>query len=130
MDLKNHGEGVDETDDDNDGENEDDLDGGDKETDIEVLEGQCLLPRLKDLHLVIRPRNKLLLELVRSRWKPSLRNEETSRSDSNNVSVCLQTLSVRYPGEVGKRARRRLEALQKRLEKLQEDGMGVEVNFL
>ncbi|KAE9409889.1 hypothetical protein BT96DRAFT_460356 [Gymnopus androsaceus JB14] len=74
MDLKNHGECVDETDDDNDGENEDDLDGGDKETDIEVLEGQCLLPRLKDLHLVIRPRNRLLLELVRSRWKPSLRN--------------------------------------------------------
>ncbi|KAE9409966.1 hypothetical protein BT96DRAFT_931464 [Gymnopus androsaceus JB14] len=117
-------------DDGDDSEDEENLDKGKKEMNVEIPSGKCLLPRLSDLRLVIRPRNRLLLELVHSRWKPFSRAMGSSSRDSDEVCVCLQKLSVRYPGKAGERARKRLEVLQENLVKFKEDGMGVEIQYL
>ncbi|KAE9409918.1 hypothetical protein BT96DRAFT_460983 [Gymnopus androsaceus JB14] len=72
-----------------------------EEDDIAVPEGHCLLPRLKDLTVVIRPRNALLLKLIRSRWRPSLlehsqqsQTSDNSRNSSAEPCTCLQKLRI------------------------------------
>lgn len=87
--------------------------------------GLSLLPRLKELNLVTRSRNKLLLQLVRSRWKPSSLLVSSDDDSGSEACVCLQTLRVKYPGT---RALKRLKALEKSLHKFEKAGMVVEVS--
>ena len=47
---------------------------------------------------------------------------ETFVVDSDGSFVCLQKLSVQYPGEAGEREMRRLEALQESLEMFKQGG--------
>lgn len=114
-----------EADMDDDREDEENLD-DDKDADIETPNGRCLLPCLNDLRLVIRPRSKLLLNLVRSRWRPSLLTMANPPSESDGM-VCLKKLSIRYPGQVREGALRRLDALREHLKVFREEGMSVEV---
>ncbi|KAE9400936.1 hypothetical protein BT96DRAFT_619497 [Gymnopus androsaceus JB14] len=109
--------------------------GGEAEVDMDNDEeaptnGQCLLPCLKDLRLVIRPCTTILLELVRSRWRPSLLIAESSSGIGDNIAnevcVCLQKISIRCLGEDGEGM---LEDLQERLKEFKQDGMSVEVSL-
>ncbi|KAJ4479229.1 hypothetical protein J3R30DRAFT_3702376 [Lentinula aciculospora] len=105
-----------------------------------VPEGQWFLPKLRDLEMVIRPRNALLFALVRSRWKPlsltdesSIRTAGTRDHDNINVDSCvsLRKLKVRYPTLPGKRpgmrAIQRLQVLRRSLEPFRREGMEVDV---
>ncbi|KAJ3741536.1 hypothetical protein DFH05DRAFT_1578639 [Lentinula detonsa] len=97
--MDENGGGLEELSDDK--EDEADLDKDDKEDDTEIPEGLCLLPKLTKLRLIIRPRPKLLLKLLRSRWRPSLlppRSGRFSTQESNRLEAqgnsalnCIQT---------------------------------------
>ncbi|KAE9409977.1 hypothetical protein BT96DRAFT_984303 [Gymnopus androsaceus JB14] len=120
-------------DDADDGEDEENLDRSDKETaDIEAPEGQCLLPRLKELNLMIRPRKELLLKVVRSRWRPvSLAGSDhvnLSRNDDSTACVCLQTVRITHPAFPRKKTLTRLKALHESLRWFKKQGMEVEVS--
>lgn len=91
-------------------------------------EGLLLLPRLKELNLVIRPRNKLLLQLVRSRWRPSVLLVPSDDVSGSGDCVCLQTLRMKYPGDPMPRALKRLRELEKSLYRFKKAGMVVEVS--
>lgn len=111
-----------------DGEDEKSLDLKDKARNIEVFEGQCLLPRLEELNLVIRPRNTLLLQLVRSRWRPTSLPVPSDDGSHFMACVCLQTLRIKYPGAPRTMALGRLWALKRSLSGFKKDGMVVDVS--
>ncbi|KAJ3741529.1 hypothetical protein DFH05DRAFT_1545485 [Lentinula detonsa] len=120
----------------NDEEDEAELDKDDKEDDTEIPEGVCLLPNLTKLRLIIRPRPKLLLKLLRSRWRPSLLPPKSGRfssQESNRLEVvpdhgqcvCLRSFHLRdsrYP-----KNKLALRALRRSLESFKNDGMDVTV---
>ncbi|KAJ4480656.1 hypothetical protein C8J55DRAFT_549463 [Lentinula edodes] len=103
---------------------------------------QCLLPRLRDFSLTIRPHRKTLrtlLKVVHSRW---IRPETASSSYSVNhqfvvpdtlqMCVCLKklrvksTLVTRLPSRV---VTERFNGLQKDLEEFKKDGMEIDIEI-
>ncbi|KAE9395552.1 hypothetical protein BT96DRAFT_1021895 [Gymnopus androsaceus JB14] len=103
--------------------------GGEAEVGVDKdEEARCLLPRLEDLRLVTQSCTMMLLELVRSRWRPSLLTADNSSgledTMANDACVCLQKISIRCLGEDEEE---RLEVLQERLKEFKEEGLSVEV---
>ncbi|KAJ3976193.1 hypothetical protein EV361DRAFT_885038 [Lentinula raphanica] len=96
--------------------------GSESEQDHNNLQ-ELLLPQLAELNLDLRPRNKLLLDVVRSR-RPVLEN---SLGDSTN-RTCLQTLRIGCPDPhtIGPAISQQFEDLRKILEPFKEGGMNVE----
>ncbi|KAJ3978963.1 hypothetical protein F5890DRAFT_1559390 [Lentinula detonsa] len=102
-------------------EDEANLDKDDKEDDTEIPEGVCVLPNLTKLRLFIRPRPKLLLKLLRSRWRPSSLPPKPGRfssQESNRLEV------VPDHGHYKAAA---LKVFRQSLESFKNDGMDVEV---
>lgn len=115
-----------------DEEDEDTLDFGN----MEVHDGLCLLPRLKELNLVVfRLRNDLLLQLVRSRWKHSSLLVPGEDNSGSTACVRLQMLRIKYSGVPGRvalgrrRALGRLRMLEKSLYRFEKAGMAVDVSY-
>ncbi|KAJ3732879.1 hypothetical protein DFJ43DRAFT_1153961 [Lentinula guzmanii] len=132
--MDEDGGGLEELSDDE--EDEADLDKDDRENEFEIPEGVCLLPNLTKLRLIIRPRPKLLLKLLRSRWRPSLlspKSERFSSQESNRLEVvpdhgqcvCLRSFHLTDP--CYPKNKLTLRALRRSLESFKNDGMDVTV---
>ncbi|KAJ3741537.1 hypothetical protein DFH05DRAFT_1506481 [Lentinula detonsa] len=132
--MDEDGGGLEELSDDE--EDEADLDKDDRENEFEIPEGVCLLPNLTKLRVIIRPRPKLLLKLLRSRWRPSLlspKSDRFSSQESNRLEVvpdhgqcvCLRSFHLRDPCDP--RNKTALRALRRSLESFKNDGMNVVV---
>ncbi|KAJ3997670.1 hypothetical protein F5050DRAFT_1711090 [Lentinula boryana] len=118
--MDEDGGGLEELSDDE--EDEVDLDKDDREDDTEIPEGVCMLPNLTKLRLFIRPRPKLLLKLLRSRWRPSPLPPKSGRfssQESNRLEV--------VPDHGHYTAALRLKVFRRSLESFKNDGMDVEV---
>ncbi|KAH7877049.1 uncharacterized protein C8R40DRAFT_1264269 [Lentinula edodes] len=110
-------------------EDQEDIDQVDKAEDfIQVRSKACLLPKLENLHLVIRPRNQLLYTLVHSRWRLG-----TSDLSSQGQPVCLKSFYLRYPLQnmslLETRAPRDLDALRRSLERFKKEGLNVQIGL-
>ncbi|KAJ3772646.1 hypothetical protein FB446DRAFT_799083 [Lentinula raphanica] len=81
---------------------------------------ELLLPQLVELDLVLKPRNELLLDVVRSRLENSL-GTSTNRPR-------LQTLRIRYPDPhvIGPAVYQQFEALKESLDPFKEGGLNAE----
>ncbi|KAJ3979640.1 hypothetical protein F5890DRAFT_1478375 [Lentinula detonsa] len=122
-------------------EDEAELDKDDKEDDTEIPEGVCLLPNLMKLRLIIRPRPKLLLKILHSRWRPALLSPKSGRfssQESNRLEVvpdhgkcvCLRSFQLAYPGYVISNTMiLRLIAFRRSLESFKNNGMDVKVEL-
>ncbi|KAJ3715209.1 hypothetical protein C8R42DRAFT_726139 [Lentinula raphanica] len=114
-------------------ESEYNLDKHDKKDTTRVPEGVCLLPNMTKLRLIIRPRNQLLLELVRSRWRPALLKAgslpgQEDDPDENGHCVCLQSFHLQYPNSHAEHeVNQRLDLLRQSLQEFKNNGMNVEV---
>ncbi|KAE9402165.1 hypothetical protein BT96DRAFT_562337 [Gymnopus androsaceus JB14] len=77
-------------------EEDSDGEGSDEEDDIIVPEGQCLLPRLKDLTVVVKScdYSELLLKVVRSRWRLDDSQHPQACSFGAEACVYLQKLRI------------------------------------
>ncbi|KAJ3972158.1 hypothetical protein EV361DRAFT_160021 [Lentinula raphanica] len=87
---------------------------------------ELVLPQLAELHLGLRPRNKLLLDVVRSR-RPIL--PESNLEHSTDRACHLRAVHIHYPySHVRSRVVfKQLEALQKKLKPFKEGGLDVEI---
>ncbi|KAJ3806250.1 hypothetical protein EV368DRAFT_89002 [Lentinula lateritia] len=110
-------------------EDQEDIDQVDKAEDfIQVRSKACLLPKLENLCLMIRPRNELLYTLVHSRWRPG-----TSDLSSQGQPVCSKSFYLRYLlrnlSLRGTRAPRHLDALRRSLERFKKEGLNVQIGL-
>ncbi|KAJ3768573.1 hypothetical protein FB446DRAFT_265241 [Lentinula raphanica] len=91
---------------------------------------ELLLPVLDGLNLALRPRNELLLDVVRSR-RPIPENTRSDPREGLTDRAWLQTLRVRYP-QPHTRNRQVLEdfeALEERLKPFKEGGLDVVIEI-
>ncbi|KAJ3768578.1 hypothetical protein FB446DRAFT_751144 [Lentinula raphanica] len=115
-------EDEDGSDEDSESESEQEGEDGSDEDDLQEL----LLPQLVELNLSLKPRNELLLDVVRSR-RPMLTNSLGHSTDR----TWLRTLRMRYPNPFVRTqlVPEQFEALQKSLKPFKEEGLDVEIKI-
>ncbi|KAJ3839918.1 hypothetical protein F5878DRAFT_724162 [Lentinula raphanica] len=111
-----------DSDDDSDMDEESNSDQVDEEDHNGDLQ-EPLLPRLVALNLSMRPRNRLLLDVVRSR--------QQILEDTPGPRACLQKLRIRHPHRFARywKISPHFEALQKSLEPFEERGLDVDIEM-
>ncbi|KAJ3717770.1 hypothetical protein C8R42DRAFT_676591 [Lentinula raphanica] len=100
------------------------------EKDNDSFQERLLLPQLVEVNLALRPRNELLLDVVRSR-RPIPENTWSDPREGLTDRAWLQTLRVRYP-QLHTRNRQVLEdfeALEERLKPFKEGGLDVVIEI-